>query len=72
MDLDANAILLGFLVGSIGVVCFVYGKRQSRFPHMLAGATLCVYPYFVANLLLSAVIGAAVLAALWVAVRLGA
>jgi hypothetical protein len=72
MDLDANAILLGFLVSSIGIVCFVYGKRQSRFPHMLAGAALCVYPYFVSNLILSAVIAVAVLAALWVAVRVGA
>lgn len=72
MNFDANVILMGFLVSSIGVVCFVYGKRQSRFPHMLAGALLVVYPYFVTNLLLSAGLAAVVLALLWLAVRLGA
>jgi hypothetical protein len=72
LNLDANSLLLSFLIGSIGFVCFVYGKRQSRFPHMLAGAALCIYPYFVSNLVLSAAIAAALLGLLWLAVRLGA
>lgn len=72
MNFDPNAMLLALLVGSIGFVCFVYGKRQGRFPHMLAGAALIVYPYFVSNVIASAAIGAALLALLWLAVRLGA
>ena len=72
MNLDPNALLLSLLIGSIGFVCFVYGKRQSRFPHMLAGAVLFVYPYFVPSAIVSAVIAAAVLVLLWVAVRMGA
>jgi hypothetical protein len=72
VGLDGNALLLSLLIGCIGVACFVYGKRQSRFPQMLAGATLAIYPYFVTNLVLMAAIAAAVLALLWLAVRLGA
>jgi hypothetical protein len=72
VDIDGNALLLSLLIGTVGVACFVYGKRQSRLPQMLAGVTLAVYPYFVSNLILMAAIAAAVLALLWLAVRLGA
>jgi hypothetical protein len=72
MDIDGNALLLSLLIGCVGVACFVYGRRQSRLPQMLAGATLVVYPYFVPNLILMAAIAAAVLGLLWLALRLGA
>jgi hypothetical protein len=72
VDIDGNALLLSLLIGTVGVACFVYGKRQGRLPQMLAGVTLAVYPYFVSNLILMAAIAAAVLALLWLAVRLGA
>jgi hypothetical protein len=72
MDLDPNALLVALFAGSLGLGVFVYGKRQGRFPHMLAGAALMAYPYFVANWMLSAGIGVAVVAILWIAVRLGA
>ena len=74
MDLklgDGNSLLLSLLIGCVGFVCFAYGKKQQRFPQMIAGVVLCVYPYFVSNLLLMAGIGVLVLALLAVAVRLG-
>jgi hypothetical protein len=72
VSLDPNELLLSLLVGSIGFVCFVYGRRQGRFPHMLAGAVLVVYPYFVPNLIASAIIAVVILGLLWLGVRLGA
>jgi hypothetical protein len=72
LNLDANSLLLSLLIGSIGFVCFVYGKRQRRFPQMLAGVVLCVYPYFVTNLIVMSAIAVGVLALLAVAVKLGA
>ncbi len=69
---DGNAMLLSLAIGCVGLACFVYGRKQGRFPHMLAGAALSIYPYFVPNLLAMAAIGVAVMVALWVAVRLGA
>ncbi len=72
MPIDGNALLLSLAVGCVGLACFVYGKRQGRFPQMIAGAALSIYPYFVSNLLAMAAIAVGVLVLLWVAVRLGA
>jgi cell division protein FtsL len=71
MDLDANSLLASLLVSSIGFVAFVYGKRQSRYPHMLAGVLLSVFPYFVSNVPLMLGIAVVLCAGLWGAVRLG-
>ena len=71
MDIDANVLLASLAVGSIGFVCFAYGKKQGRVPQMLAGVTLFVYPYFVTNALVTVGIAVVVLVALWLAVRLG-
>ncbi len=71
VDIDAGELLASFLVCSIGLVAFIYGKRQGRIPPMLAGLVLLVFPYFVSNLWLMFGIASAVLGALWGAVRLG-
>jgi hypothetical protein len=71
MDLDANTILASLFVGLVGMACFTYGRRQGRVPPMVAGAVLIVYPYFVPNLAVMAVVAIAVLASLWGALRLG-
>jgi hypothetical protein len=72
VNFDPNALLMSLLVGSVGFVLFVYGKRQARLPHMAVGAALCIYPYFVSNLVASIAIAVALVTLLWVAVRLGA
>ncbi len=72
MTLDPNALLLSLAVSSVGFVLFAYGRKQGRVPHMLAGAALCVYPYFVENLAISAGIAVALVGLLVLAVRLGA
>ncbi|MGA7123331.1 MAG: hypothetical protein WBY94_24730 [Polyangiaceae bacterium] len=69
---DGNAMLLSLAIGCIGLACFVYGRKQGRFPQMLAGAVLSIYPYFVPNMIAMAAIAVAVILGLWVAVRLGA
>jgi hypothetical protein len=71
VDFDANVVLASLAVGSIGLVCFVYGKKQARVPQMIAGFILLVYPYFVSNALVMLGIAAVVLGALWLAVRYG-
>jgi hypothetical protein len=72
MDLDGNVLLLSLVVSSVGFVCLAYGKKQGRVPQMVAGLALMIYPYFVSNLLVLALIAALVLALLVVTVRLGA
>jgi hypothetical protein len=71
LNLDGNALLLSLLIGCVGFVCFAYGKRQGRVPQMLAGIVLCVYPYFVSNLMAMTAIAVAILLLLTLAVRLG-
>jgi hypothetical protein len=69
MDFDTNALLASLLIGSIGTVLFMYGKRQSRLPHMLVGVTMFFYPYFVPGAALSLAICAVLSAGLWAAVK---
>jgi hypothetical protein len=71
LDFDANALLASLFLGCVGFVCFVYGKRQARLPQMLAGVVLSIYPYFVSNVWLMLGIGAAVIGAMWLAIRMG-
>jgi hypothetical protein len=71
VSLDASSLLASLLVSSIGMVLFVYGKRQSRLPHMGVGIVMLVYPYFIGSPLLMLVIAAVLVLALVVSVRLG-
>jgi hypothetical protein len=71
LNLDANTLLAGLLVSSIGFVLLTYGRKASRFPHLCTGLILLVYPYFVPGALLTLGIGALILTLLWIAVRSG-
>jgi hypothetical protein len=71
VSLDPGALFLSLIVGGIGFVLFVYGRKQERWPQMAAGVALMVYPYFVENVLLLIAIGVAICAGLWLAVRAG-
>jgi hypothetical protein len=71
MSFDANSLLLSLLFSSVGFVLFAYGKKQSRFPHMIAGVLLMIYPYFVSNLIAMSAVGVVIIALLWLAVRMG-
>jgi len=71
VSLDFGWWMISFLVGGIGFVAFVYGKKQGRSPALVAGIALIVFPYFVSSVLWMTVIAAAILAALWAAVRAG-
>lgn len=41
-----QSLLLSFIPSGIGFVMFVYGKRQNRWPHLVTGLLLMIYPYF--------------------------
>jgi len=69
MSLDPGWLFLSFVVGGVGFVLFVYGKKQERCPHLVAGLALMVYPYFVSSI--GALVGVALCVGLWLAVRNG-
>ncbi len=71
MSLDPGALFLSLIVGGIGFVLFVYGRKQERWPQMAAGVVLMVYPYFVDNMVVLVAIAVAICAGLWLAIRAG-
>lgn len=71
MNLDGTALLASFVIGSVGFVSFVYGKRQRRLPQMGVGLLLMGFPYFVGSVPWMIGIAVALVAALWLMVRVG-
>ena len=61
MDSTAT-LLIGLLAGAFGTGYLVYGKKQGRVVAAAAGLALCIYPYFVDNLLPAVLIGLVLLA----------
>lgn len=71
MDLSAGSLFLNLLVSAVGAGFFIYGKKQSRWPQMVGGIALTVYPYFISNLWLMAGIGVLVVFLIWLATSRG-
>ena len=71
MEISATGLFLSLLISSVGVGFFIYGKKQTRVPQLVAGVLLLVYPYFVADTWIMLGIAVAILAALWLTLRFG-
>ena len=71
MSFDPGVLFLSLVTSGIGFVLFVYGKKQDRWPQLAGGIVLMVYPYFVSTMVMSVAIAVVVIAAVWIAVRLG-
>jgi membrane-bound ClpP family serine protease len=71
VDLDASTLAAGFLVSGVGFVLFSYGRKMSRFPHIIVGLVLMVFPYFVPGVLLMFGIAALLCGLLYLATRAG-
>jgi hypothetical protein len=72
MNFSAGWLLSSFLVGSIGVGFFLYGKKQARLPQLAAGILMVIDSSGIISSPLWMCVGAsAVLGALWVALRAG-
>ncbi len=71
VSLDLNNLLLGAFISLIGVALLMYGRKEVRVPHIVAGLVLMVYPYFVGSLVLELVIAVIVIGGLAFASRVG-
>jgi hypothetical protein len=71
MNIDPTWLFLSMIPSGIGFVLFVYGKKQQRWPHMLAGIVFSIYPYFTPSSLVMVLVGGALGTGLWLAVRAG-
>lgn len=49
-EIGSTAVLIwGLIFGSLGTGFAIYGKRQKAIVPLCVGITLCVVPYFIAN-----------------------
>ena len=71
MSLDPTWIFLSMIPAGIGFVLFVYGKKQQRWPQLIAGIAMMAYPYFATTVMSMTIVGVLICAALWYALRLG-
>ena len=71
MSLDPAWIFLSLVLSGAGFVLFRYGRKQDRWPQLVAGLALMVFPYFATSVTTLVGIGALIGAALWYAIRLG-
>ena len=71
MSFDPTWLFVSLFPSGIGFVLFVYGKKQRRWPQMIAGLLLMVYPYFTPSLISLIAAGGTIGAALWYALHLG-
>ena len=69
--MDLNSILVGVFISLVGLALLMYGRRQTRLPHMVVGLILIVYPYFVGSIVIQLAVAVVLLAALALASRLG-
>ncbi len=71
MSLDPTWLFLALVPSGLGFVLFVYGKRQQRWPQLVAGLAFMAYPLFATTTLALLLAGALIGAGLWAAIRLG-
>ena len=69
LDIDGTWLIASFVIGSIGFVLLVYGRKQRRAPHLVCGLTLVVYPYFVHDAMMMSLIAAVLTGLLWFLVK---
>jgi len=71
MDIDATWLFLSLIPSGAGFVLMVYGKKQGRWPHAIAGVLLTIYPYFTSSATALVGVGAAIGLGLYFAVQAG-
>lgn len=54
-------LFMSFMLGTVGLAYFVYGRKQRRIAAMVSGVGLMVVPYFVDNLWVLGGVSAALL-----------
>ena len=67
----SDVAVISLIPSGVGFVLFVYGKKQDRWPQMVAGLLLMAYPYFATSLVSLVATGAVIGLILWYAIRLG-
>lgn len=65
MDMSPGMLLSSLIIGGVGTVLLMYGKRAERLPPFVGGLAMCVFPMFVHSLLVMWLGAAACCAGTW-------
>ncbi len=71
LQLSVGMLTASIFISLIGATLVIYGRKQTRTPHVVAGAILVIFPYFVHWWWLGVIIAAVVLTVLAVVSKLG-
>jgi len=71
MSFDPSSLFVSLIAGAVGFVLLAYGRKQRRWPQMVGGVLFCIYPYLCESVTSMIVIGMALGAAVWLAIRQG-
>jgi hypothetical protein len=69
--MDPNWLFLSLIPSGVGMVLFIYGKKQARMPQLVSGIVFMAYPMIAPTVTSLLVGGVLITAALWGAIRLG-
>ena len=69
--MDPTWLFLSLIPSGVGFVLLAYGKKEGRWPQLVAGLIFLVYPYFTDSVAALVGVGAALGLALWLGVRSG-
>jgi len=64
-DFSAAKIFACTIFGAIGLVAFLYGKKNKFFQPMIIGGALMAYPYFISGTFFLYLVGIVLTAALY-------
>lgn len=64
-------LMLSLIPGGVGVVLFVYGRKQQRWPMLVAGLLFMIYPYFTTHVTALVAVGAGLGLGLHLVLRAG-
>ncbi len=65
MDLSFSNLFSSLVIGTIGLGLFLFGKRTGRMGPLGIGLLMCVYPYFIPNVLVLWGVTVALFVPLW-------
>jgi hypothetical protein len=68
---NASFLFASLVWGSVGLVYFIYGKKQSSWPPMIGGVVMMAGSYFVASALLMSLLSLAIIVAVYFLIRQG-
>ena len=71
MDFSPAEIVAGFMVSTVGGGFFIYGKKQHRWPQLVAGLVMMIGPCCCGGAAATWVLGAVSTLGVWLALRVG-